>query len=81
MAIDLIVLAVSALMAGFFGVWLFFPRLRPWMEAPKYRVLRWPNRCPDAVRPEQKAGDGGTLPGRRSSSVEQNPAGGCGKRT
>ena len=41
MAINLIVLAVSLLMAGFFLVWVFFPRLRPWMEAPKYRVLDW----------------------------------------
>ena len=80
MAIDLIVAAVSVLMAGFFAVWIFFPRLRPWIEAPKYRVLQQQNRCPDAVRPEQKAGDGGVVPGRRSS-VEDSPACTCGKRT
>lgn len=41
MAINLIVIAVSLLMAGFILVWLLCPQLRPWMEAPKYRILKW----------------------------------------
>lgn len=44
MAVNLIVLAVTALMAGFVLVWLCCPRLRPWIEAPKYRVLTWEER-------------------------------------
>lgn len=40
-AINLIVFAVSLLMAGFILVWLLCPQLRPWMEAPKYRILKW----------------------------------------
>lgn len=39
MAVNLIVLAVTLLMAAFVGVWIFFPRLRAWMEMPKYRFL------------------------------------------
>jgi hypothetical protein len=61
-AVNLIVLAVTLLVAGFLLVWLCFPRLRRWIEAPKYRVLQWPNRYPDAARPEQRAGDSGTVP-------------------
>ena len=57
MAVNLIVLAVTLLMAGFLVVWVCFPGLRRWIEAPKYRVLQWPNRDPDAVRPEQKVGE------------------------
>jgi hypothetical protein len=38
-AVNLIVLAVTLLMAAFLGVWIFFPRLRAWMEMPKYRFL------------------------------------------
>ena len=66
MAINVIVAAVTALMAGFFGVWLFFPRLRPWMEAPKYRVLEWERRLPDAVRPESSDGEFGKGYGKGS---------------
>ena len=66
MAVNLIVLAVTLLMAGFLFVWVCFPRLRRWIEAPKYRVLEWPNRYRDAVRPEQKAGGGGTVPGQEA---------------
>ena len=39
MAVNLIVLAVTLLMAAFLSVWIFFPRLRAWMEMPKYRFL------------------------------------------
>jgi hypothetical protein len=56
-AVNLIVLAVTLLVAGFLLVWVCFPRLRRWIEAPKYRVLQWPKRYPDAARPEQKAGE------------------------
>jgi hypothetical protein len=50
--------------AAFLIAWVCFPRLRRWIEAPKYRVLQWPRRYPDAARPEQKAGDRGTIPGQ-----------------
>ena len=39
MAVNLIVSGVTLLMAGFLGVWIFFPRLRAWVEMPKYRFL------------------------------------------
>jgi hypothetical protein len=51
-AINLIVLAVTLLMAGFLLVWCLFPRLRPWIEAPKYRVLTWDERFPQVRRDE-----------------------------
>ncbi len=41
MAMNLIVLAITLLMAGFLLVWLRFPATRAWFEAPKYRVLDW----------------------------------------
>jgi hypothetical protein len=50
MAINLIVLAVTLLTAGFLLVWALCPSLRPWMEAPKYRVLDWERRFPTATR-------------------------------
>jgi hypothetical protein len=49
-AVNLIVLAVTLLMAGFVAVWCLCPRLRPWMEAPKYRILTWQHSDPGAVR-------------------------------
>ena len=54
MTVNLIVLAVTLLMGGFLGVWVAFPRLRPWIEAPKYRVLQWDRRWPAAVRQAEK---------------------------
>jgi len=39
-AVNLIVLAVTVLMGMFIAVWCFCPWLRPWMEAPKYRILK-----------------------------------------
>ena len=57
MAVNLIVFAVTLMVAGFLFAWVCFPKLRRWIEAPKYRVLQWPNRFPEAARPEQKAGD------------------------
>ena len=50
MAVNLIVLVVTLLMAGFIGVWTFFPRLRTWMEAPKYRFLEQQRRFPEVSR-------------------------------
>jgi hypothetical protein len=47
--VNLIVLVVTLLMAGFVAVWIFFPRLRPWMEAPKYRFLEQQRRFPDVL--------------------------------
>ena len=47
MAVNLIVLAVTLLMAAFLGVWIFFPRLRPgwrcrstasWSSSASFRV-------------------------------------------
>ena len=69
MAVNLIVLTVTLLVTGFLFVWVRFPRLRRWIEAPKYRVLRWPSLYPDAARPEQKAGDSATVPGQEESDV------------
>ncbi len=39
MAVNLIVLAATLLMAAYVVVWIFFPGLRDWMEMPKYRFL------------------------------------------
>lgn len=50
MVVNLIVLVVTLLMAGFVAVWLFFPRLRGWMEEPKYRFLEEQRRFPDVSR-------------------------------
>jgi hypothetical protein len=47
---NLIVLAITLLMVGFLLVWLCFPRLRPWFEAPKYHILTWEERYPEAAR-------------------------------
>jgi hypothetical protein len=40
-AVNIIMIAVTILMAGFVGVWLIVPRSRGWIEAPKYQPLRW----------------------------------------
>jgi hypothetical protein len=50
MAVNLIVLSVTLLVAGFIAVWLYFPRLRPWMEQPKRRFLERQRRFPVVVR-------------------------------
>lgn len=41
MAINVIVVAVTLLMGGFVGAWLFCPRCRSWIEAPKWQPLDW----------------------------------------
>lgn len=66
-AFNLIVVAITLLMAGFVLVWVCFPRLRPWIEAPKYRILTWEERFPEAVRP---AVDGE----RPAGSISRNEA-------
>jgi hypothetical protein len=53
-AVNVIVVAVTLLVGGFLAIWLAFPRLRPWFEAPKYRVLEWDRRYPAAVREVDK---------------------------
>jgi hypothetical protein len=70
-AINLIVGAVTLLMAGFALVWVLFPDLRAWMEAPKYRFLEQERRFPEVVResarpshPPSGAPTPGGLPGR-----------------
>jgi hypothetical protein len=40
-AVNLVVLAVTLLVAGFVLAWACSPRLRRRVEAPKYQVLRW----------------------------------------
>jgi hypothetical protein len=52
-AVNLIVLAVTLLMAAFVGVWIFFPRLRAWMEMPKYRFLEQQRGFPGVLREHQ----------------------------
>ena len=56
MAVNLIVAAVTLLMAGFIAVWLAVPGLRPWMEQPKHRFLERQRRFPDVQRGECLAG-------------------------
>ena len=41
MAVNLIVLAVTLLMASFLVIWIAVPAIRPWIESPKYRILDW----------------------------------------
>jgi hypothetical protein len=49
-AVNLIVLVVTLLLAGFIAVWLFVPRVRPWMERPKHRFLERQRHFPAVVR-------------------------------
>jgi hypothetical protein len=48
-AVNLIVLAITLLLGCFLVVWACVPRLRRWIEAPKYRVLQWPQRYSEAT--------------------------------
>lgn len=50
MAVNIIVLTVTLLMAAFVGAWILLPRLRSWIEAPKYRFLDQQRRFPRIVR-------------------------------
>jgi hypothetical protein len=69
MALNLIVVAITLLMAGFVLVWIFCPGLRPWMEAPKYRVLDWEQRFPGARRGEPGASAPGFCPPGRTGEA------------
>jgi hypothetical protein len=40
-AVNLIVAAVTFLMAGFVAIWIARPRYRAWIEAPRFQPLRW----------------------------------------
>jgi hypothetical protein len=51
MVFNLIVLGITALLAAFLLVWICCPWLRPWIESPKYRVLSWQSKYPEATRP------------------------------
>jgi hypothetical protein len=65
-AVNLIVLAVTLLMAGFLGVWICFPRLRAWMEMPKYRFLEQQRQFLGVFRdPEPKREELSQQDGRR----------------
>ncbi len=55
MAVNLIVLAVTILVAGFVAVWLAVPGLRPWMEMPKDRFLHCQRRFPNVDRGPEPA--------------------------
>jgi hypothetical protein len=50
MAVNLIVVGVTLLVAGFIAVWIGVPRLRPWMEMPKHRFLERQRDYPAVTR-------------------------------
>ena len=54
MVTNLIVLTVTLLILGFVVVWLFFPHLRGWLEAPKYRFLERERRFPGVTREKNR---------------------------
>jgi hypothetical protein len=56
-AVNLIVLAVTLLMSAYVGVWVLFPRLRAWMETPKYRFLELQREFPEVLRDREPNGD------------------------
>jgi hypothetical protein len=41
MAVNLIVVAATFLMACFIAIWLRSPSCRPWFEAPKFPPAQW----------------------------------------
>ncbi len=61
MVINLIVLGVTLLLAAFVAVWVFFPRLRVWMEVPKYRFLEQQRRFPGVRHDRPPEGEGPPL--------------------
>ena len=71
MVVNLIILAVTLLMAAFLLVWVCFPGFRPWIEAPKYRVLTWEKRFPEAVRPASGDWASSGEAGRNETSGER----------
>ena len=38
---NIIVAAITLLLATFIGVWYCWPSYRPWIEAPKHQPLKW----------------------------------------
>jgi hypothetical protein len=52
-AVNFIVLVVTLLMVAYLAVWIFFPRLRAWMEMPKYRFLERQRKFLGVVRGPQ----------------------------
>jgi hypothetical protein len=52
-AVNLIVLAVTLLMAAFLAVWVFLPQFRAWMEMPKHRFLEQQRQFPEVRRNEE----------------------------
>jgi Flp pilus assembly protein TadB len=48
--INIIVVFVTLLMLAFVAVAISSPRLRAWMEAPKYRFLEQERKFPEVVR-------------------------------
>ena len=44
MLFSTLVIAMTAIMLGLIGAWVFSPALRRWMEEPKYRMLRQQDR-------------------------------------
>ena len=50
MVINTIVVFVTLLMLAFVAVAISSPRLRAWMEAPKYRFLEHERKFPEVVR-------------------------------
>jgi hypothetical protein len=59
-AVNLIVLAVTLLVAGFVVVWACFPEVRDRIETPKYRVLQWRRRFTESApsRPAEEEREG-----------------------
>jgi hypothetical protein len=64
--INLIVAAVTMLMAGFVAVWALSPSLRAWMESPKVRFVERSRHFSRVVRDETR-----TL--AKPVALEQNP--------
>lgn len=62
MAVNLIVLAVTFMMAAFIVVWFFFPGLRAWMEMPKYRFLERQLAFPSVPGDPQRRGEQSAQP-------------------
>ncbi len=50
MAFNLLVVVVTLVVGGFVLAWVLRPGLRPWFEAPKYRVVEQERRRPEVRR-------------------------------
>jgi hypothetical protein len=71
-AVNLIVLAVTLLMAAFGGVWIFLPRLRAWMEMPKHRFLESQRQFPSVLRNRQSGREKPSQPDSAGSESSPN---------